>query len=381
MKDEGRRMKRGRRWGERGAAVEAHKDMGCPEARKTLGLERGIVRIAGHEAGWLALGAEACEGLRRAAGELALEVQHVGSTAVGGLPAKPILDIVVGVRTADGIADLIDRFTRIGYLYRGYGGAGIGHLFVREVAPLVRSIHVHVVEHGGREWRDYVVFRDRLREDGEARRRYAELKTELARRFPADRWSYVAGKDDFIQEAIGSKGSARIRRPTPEDAEELAGMLCEDEELRRDLGMGEGEKPTGAGFLSRVEAWCASRNAVTYAIVASGRAVGSISLSHIDIGSGSAGIGYWMGSRYRGLGYCKDAFALVVEEARRRGLRLVGVQVDSDNAASRRIWEGMGARGTDAEGGKVRYELVIMGEEGGGYAQAGGASREGDEQC
>jgi GrpB-like predicted nucleotidyltransferase (UPF0157 family) len=126
----------------------------------------------------------------------------VGSTAVPGLPAKPILDLVAGVSSVDSVPELVRGLGGIGYTYRRDHGDAGGHLFVVDSAPGVRAIHLHVVEYNGRQWRNYVAFRDLLRHDPAIRKRYAKLKRELAKLYPNNREMYAAGKTDFVRNAL-----------------------------------------------------------------------------------------------------------------------------------------------------------------------------------
>jgi len=121
---------------------------------------------------------------------------------VPDLPAKPILDIAAAVVTFDSMPELVRRLARIGYLYRGDHGDAGGHLFVAESAPGIRTIHMHVVEHSGSQWRDYLVFRALLRHWPMIRKRYAELKRDLARICRDDRKSYTDSKADFIRRTL-----------------------------------------------------------------------------------------------------------------------------------------------------------------------------------
>ena len=128
-----------------------------------------------------------------------MDIQHVGSTAVPGLVAKPILDIAVAVHAKDAIPRVIARLVALGYIDRGDGGSDGGHLCVWEPEPDVRTVHVHVVEEADPQWRDYLFFRDRLRADEGARRRYDETKRRLAATHPHDRRAYGAGKEELIE--------------------------------------------------------------------------------------------------------------------------------------------------------------------------------------
>ena len=167
-----------------------------------IGLKRYTVRVVEHQPGWAALAAEACADIRQAAGDLIADIQHVGSTAVPQLPAKSILDLAAAVVTLDAIPALVPKLTGIGYIDRGDGGDHGDYLFVKESSPDIRTIHLHVVEHNGAQWHNYLRFRDLLRCNRGVREQYAELKRDLGKRFADDRKSYTAAKDDFIRRIL-----------------------------------------------------------------------------------------------------------------------------------------------------------------------------------
>jgi GrpB-like predicted nucleotidyltransferase (UPF0157 family) len=168
-----------------------------------IGLKRHTVKVVDHDPDWATLAVEACKVVRNACGELLVDVQHVGSTAVPELSAKPILDIAAAVVAIDSMPELVRRLADIGYRYRRDHGDAGGHLLVVDSSPDIRMIHLHVVEHGGCQWRDYLRFRDLLRQKPAIRKKYAELKKRLATICPDDRKSYSASKADFIREVLG----------------------------------------------------------------------------------------------------------------------------------------------------------------------------------
>lgn len=116
-----------------------------------MGLKRGTVQVVDHDPGWSAVFASERDTLQRSLAGLAMDIQHVGSTAVPALPAKPILDIAIAIQAVAVIPAIVERLTEIGYLYRGDAGDDGGHLFVRELEPEIRSVHVHVVEINDRQ--------------------------------------------------------------------------------------------------------------------------------------------------------------------------------------------------------------------------------------
>ena len=169
-----------------------------------IGLKRHTLKVVDYDPDWTTLALEACHAVRNACGELLVDVQHVGSTAVPGLPAKPILDIAAAVVTFDSMRELVGRLAPLGYRYRRDQGDEGGHLFVVDSSPDIRTIHLHVVEHSGSQWRDYLRFRDLMRQRPAIRKRYAKLKRNLASICGDDRESYTASKADFIREVLNN---------------------------------------------------------------------------------------------------------------------------------------------------------------------------------
>ncbi|MBN2107163.1 MAG: GrpB family protein [Deltaproteobacteria bacterium] len=183
-------------------------------AREMIGLQRHTVRVVEHNPGWAALADEACRQVRAAGGDSIADVQHVGSTAVLGLPAKPIIDLVVGLQTMRVLESVKGALLTLGYLYRGIGADSLSHLFVLESAPDFRTEHLHVIPLGGTQWDSYIVFRDRLRSDRYLVKEYGRLKQRLRVCYPNDRKRYTAGKAAFILSVIGAQqGAAAKRRP------------------------------------------------------------------------------------------------------------------------------------------------------------------------
>lgn len=167
-----------------------------------IGLKRHTVKVVPHESAWLTMGIERCRKISEACGALIIDVQHVGSTSIPDLPAKPILDIVVGVDGTFCIEDLQKALEELGYIYRGLGSGSNGHLFVMESSPEVRTEHLHVVVHGSSDWRDYTDFKAQLIASPEYRKQYAELKSWLVKAHHSDRKEYTASKETFIKSII-----------------------------------------------------------------------------------------------------------------------------------------------------------------------------------
>ena len=141
-------------------------------------------------------------------------VEHIGSTAVPGLGAKPIIDIMVGVHSStksDGMRQFIELLQRIGYEHRGETVPGT--LYIRKAEP--QRYNLHMTEHRGEFWLVHLLFRDYLRAHKDQAYRYEELKRQLIARLAPepDRAAYNDGKTAFISsvlEAARTEGKKRL---------------------------------------------------------------------------------------------------------------------------------------------------------------------------
>ena len=167
-----------------------------------IGLERGTVRVVPSDDRWPAAFAQERHCLCARIGHLVLDIQHVGSTAVPGLAAKPIIDIAAAIASPAYVQHCRPLLIELGYLGRGDRGRKGGYVFVRERAPNVRTHHLHMVTIDDPQWSNYLRFRDRLRADLALRTEYASLKRRLQERFACDRQGYTEAKDTFIRRVL-----------------------------------------------------------------------------------------------------------------------------------------------------------------------------------
>ena len=164
-----------------------------------IGLERGAVRLEPHHAAWAERYQEERARLAAALGPRVLDIQHVGSTAIPGLLAKPILDLAIAVTSFEAAAACIAPLEALGYLYRGENGIPRRHYFVlRAPDGETTLVHVHMLEIGSAEWEKHLLFRDYLRAHPEDARAYTALKQGLVEQFRDDRLAYTEGKAAFI---------------------------------------------------------------------------------------------------------------------------------------------------------------------------------------
>ena len=167
----------------------------------SLGLESGVVRLAPYDPAWPRLYAAEAGRLLDALARhgVSLTLEHTGSTAIPGLAAKPIVDILAGLRNEDDRPSAIQAIVDAGYIHRGEQEIP-GRDFFRRGDP--RQYHVHLTVIGNAFWDDHRTFRDYLLSHPETARAYAELKRDLAARYPRDRESYILGKTDFVLDTL-----------------------------------------------------------------------------------------------------------------------------------------------------------------------------------
>lgn len=166
-----------------------------------IGLQRGTVKLVPYSSEWKRLFAEEEHILRAAIGTYVMDIQHVGSTAVPGLEAKPIIDIAVALQRLEDVEKCIKPLECLGYEYKGDEGHS-GRFFFAKGDPSQRTHYIHMVEWNSGSWKNLLRFRDYLRQHKEVANAYAKLKRELARKFQANRDFYTPGKAKFIESVL-----------------------------------------------------------------------------------------------------------------------------------------------------------------------------------
>jgi GrpB-like predicted nucleotidyltransferase (UPF0157 family) len=160
-----------------------------------LGLGPGLVTLAEPNALWPELFAGEAKRLRAALAGHGAAVEHCGSTSVEGLPAKPILDILVGLRAPIDVASVARALLPLGYEHAPWAGVPGHHVFGKGKK---RTHLLHVVPLHGEAWKRMLAFRDALREDKALAAEYGLLKRELAALHPENRSAYTDAKSGFI---------------------------------------------------------------------------------------------------------------------------------------------------------------------------------------
>lgn len=179
-------------------ADEAH-DTGSPG--EGHGTSDEPVRIVAYDQEWPERFDQERAALTDAIGDWVLGgIHHVGSTAVPGLDAKPVIDILAGVADLSGSRSCFDRLTRLHYVYFPYRSNEM-HWFCKP-SPSRRTHHLHLVPTGSPRFHDELAFRDYLRTHLDVAREYGTLKRRLAVDFRHDREAYTDAKTGFIRATL-----------------------------------------------------------------------------------------------------------------------------------------------------------------------------------
>ncbi len=137
-----------------------------------------------------------------ALGELAAQIEHVGSTSVPGLAAKPTIDIVIQLRSAQDLPTVIERLARLGYAHEGDFSIVGREAFATPPGYGAHDHHLYVCAPDWRGFADQIVFRDHLRANPAVARAYARLKRSLANKHRNNRMAYTEAKATFVSAAL-----------------------------------------------------------------------------------------------------------------------------------------------------------------------------------
>jgi GrpB-like predicted nucleotidyltransferase (UPF0157 family) len=144
---------------------------------------------------------------------LAGPIEHVGSTAIPDMPAKPVIDIMAAVTDLETSRPAIEALVEAGYVHFHYR-PDIMHWFCKPSAAF-RTHHLHLVPLGSQRWMECLAFRDAIRSEQTLAAEYAALKTKLAEEFKFDREAYTAGKTPFVTRVLSSIANRKSKIANP----------------------------------------------------------------------------------------------------------------------------------------------------------------------
>ena len=175
-----------------------------------LGLKRGTVQLEPHDKQWDEIAIQTIKTLKSILGDDAIDIQHIGSTAIPAIKAKPIIDIVVEVTDFDRIMLHNEQLRRKGIFYQDSDvecqllDVECQLLYVMgDMEADIRTHHIHIVKWNGTEWKNYIHFRDYLNANENVALQYEKLKEELESKYADDRIAYTKGKQNMINKILG----------------------------------------------------------------------------------------------------------------------------------------------------------------------------------
>ena len=163
------------------------------------GVPKGKLYMEPYRPEWAVVGQETVETLRRVM-KKAIDIRHVGSTAVVGMFSKPLIDIAVGVSNLDDVLEYVDELKTLGIDYAGEVVPGQREFSIDDPETGNRLVHIHVVIWNGEQWCDYVTLVDFLNADERAREAYILLKKSLLLRYEDRPGLYGPAKHKFMED-------------------------------------------------------------------------------------------------------------------------------------------------------------------------------------
>ncbi len=169
----------------------------------SLRLERGTVQLEPHDKYLDKTATQTIETLKSILGDDAIDIQHIGSTAIPAIKAKPIIDIVVEVTDFDRIMLHNEQLRRKGIFYQD-SDVECQLLYVMgDMEADIRTHHIHIVKWNGTEWKNYIHFIDYLKANENMALQYENLKEEMEGKYADDRVAYTNNKQNMINRISG----------------------------------------------------------------------------------------------------------------------------------------------------------------------------------
>ena len=165
------------------------------------GVPKGKLYMEPYNPEWAVVGQEVVDKLKRVM-KKAIDIRHVGSTAVVGMFAKPLIDIAVAVNNLDDVLDYVDELKTLGIDYAGEVIEGQREFSIDDRETGNRLAHIHVVIWNGPQWIHYVTLVDYLNADERAREAYILMKKALLLRYEDRPGMYGPAKDKFVKDLV-----------------------------------------------------------------------------------------------------------------------------------------------------------------------------------
>lgn len=167
-----------------------------------IGLKRGTVAVEPHKIEWETEAQKTISKLKNILKDDMIDAQHIGSTSIKSICAKPIVDIVVGVSSFDRIIKHNEDLRENGIVYHMQYPPGQYLYVMGDLENNIRTHYIHAVIWGQEEWNNYINMRDYLNTHEKEAKEYSELKERLAEKHSEDRSAYTSGKSEFIEKIL-----------------------------------------------------------------------------------------------------------------------------------------------------------------------------------
>lgn len=167
-----------------------------------IGLAPGKAALCPHQKEWAKAAEKTVKELWDIFGDEALDIQHIGSTAIPSIQAKPILDIAVGVRSLSGLEEALCRLEAAGKYKKSHNRFSSDLLYLQYDEKGLRTHQIHILPIESTQWRNYVDFRDYLIRFPQKAKEYEALKEQLARNHGNCQKDYTDGKKSFMEQML-----------------------------------------------------------------------------------------------------------------------------------------------------------------------------------
>ena len=165
-----------------------------------MGLKRGIVKVVDYDTNWIKEFEQEKAILKSLFQSVAVSIEHMGSTSIPGLAAKPIIDIAVGVKSLEDFTKVSSNFENPPYSIKEDSVSD--EILVRKGPEDNRTHFIHIMEIDKDRYKHAILFRNYLRTHPDALKEYENLKKELAIKYPKDRNKYIEGKSNLINNIL-----------------------------------------------------------------------------------------------------------------------------------------------------------------------------------
>ncbi len=165
-----------------------------------MGLKVGTVKLEKYDFNWANEFNEEKEILFKIFGDIAIKIEHIGSTSIEGLSAKPIIDIAIAVNKLEDFEKVKSYFEKEPYSIKE--NSVNDEILVRKGSEDNRTHFIHIMELNSKRYQDTIIFRDYLKYNIDTLKAYEKLKKDLANKYSNNRKMYTASKNDFIQKVI-----------------------------------------------------------------------------------------------------------------------------------------------------------------------------------